>query len=273
MDYSMAVPSLVTICLDFLAENAGYIVDLDGVPCEAVLEICKRAAPSGLINLEIVLADAIRSGDIATSHLWTDLLQAKQHDPGFLISRIPISQCVDYARQIYTASLLRLQAAQPFLPPEDFAFLLENCGRFLTFAELHANPASWLQPICATWPNIRHLDISEAKIGPTGATLINTLLARSKWLQSLDISRNRLEPQGAVQIAEGLVASSSLVRLNIAFNGLNYEGVRTVLQALQVNVSVLELDTTRNLYRGDVAKGVLLAKQFPRSRQLHIHLI
>ena len=62
----MAVPSIVTICLDCLAENAGYIVDLDGVPCEAVLEICKRAAPSGLINLEVVLADAIRSSDIAT---------------------------------------------------------------------------------------------------------------------------------------------------------------------------------------------------------------
>jgi len=268
----MAVPSLVTICLDFLAENAGYIVDLDGVPCEAVLEICKRAAPSGLINLEVVLADTIRSGDIATSPLWTDLLQAKRHDSDFLIRTIPISQCPDYDRQVYIASLLKLQAAHPFLEAEDFALLLQNCGRFLTFAELHANPAMWLQPICETWANIRHLDIAEAKIGPTGAPYINTLLSKSRWLQSLDISRNRLEPQGASIIVAGLESSNSLVRLNLAFNGLNYEGVKTILSALQVNRSVLELDVTRNLFRGDVTKGSLLAKQMPKSRQIRISL-
>jgi hypothetical protein len=269
----MAVPSLVTICLDFLAENAGYIVDLDGVPCEAVLEICKRAPPSGLINLEIVLADAIRSGDIATSPLWTSLLQAKQHDSNFIISRVPISQCSDYARQVYTASLLRLQAAQPFLEAEDSALLIENCGHFLTFAELHANPAMWLQPVCETWGNIRHLDISEAKIGPAGAEYIKTLLTRSRWLQSLDISRNRLELQGAALVAEGLAASTSLVQLNVAFNGLNYAGVKVIVDALQRNVSVLDLDATRNLYRGDVVKGASLIKQATSYRTISIRLI
>lgn len=269
----MAVPSLVTICLDFLAENAGYIVDLDGVPCEAVLEICKRAAPSGLVNLEIVLRDAIGRGDIATSQLWVDLLQSSSRTPGFLITKVPITQSVDYPRQVYTASLLRLQASRPFLSPEDASLLLENSGHFLTFAELHANPTDWLQPICSTWTHLRHLDISESRIGSSGAAHIKCLLLRTVWLQSLDISRNRLEMQGAIQVTEGLIGNTSLLRLNMAFNGLNCEGVQVVFEALRRNLTVLDLDITRNLYKGDVAKGPNLLNQLLSYRKIRVQLI
>ena len=269
----MSVPSLVNICLDFLAENAGYIVDLDGVPSSAVLQICARSTGFGLVNLEVVLSDSISRGDLSTSSLWLQMIQkVSSDDPGFLIRSPPISPGEDYARQLYTASLLRKQASTPFLDPDDFQLLIESAGRFLSFCEMHSNPSAWLQPCFAHLTKIRFLNISQAQIGPDGSVSLKSYMLESPWLQWIDVSRNRLGIVGANHVAEGIEGSRALAGASLAFNGFGLQGVKRVLGAVMNSRGVAEVDLSRNLFGKDVAEGFKYRKALQLPRHININI-
>lgn len=95
------------------------------------------------------------------------------------------------------------------------------------------------------------LDISGSDIGDAGARAIAEVLRKNHTLTTLDISINDIDEAGARALAEALQENRTLKTLNISSNYIDVPGARAIAAALQENHALTALDISGN-YIGDV---------------------
>lgn len=167
-------------------------------------------------------------------------------------------------KQIVGYCMEPLSRLQKKLPKNCKYWSLEKCN--ITDREC-ISLSSWI----TTNTSLTDLDLSNNKIGDTGATAIGTLLTTNSTLIIIQLWYNMIGDDGAVALGCSLKNNNSLIRLHLEGNKIGDIGVKTIADALHKNSTLKRLRVDRNNV-GDLGAEALANALKHNSSLNHINL-
>jgi len=91
-----------------------------------------------------------------------------------------------------------------------------------------AGAAFWGLALATGCPSLTSLDLSDCKIGASGATSLAIGLSEHKSLRILNLSNNRVDRPGCQRLGEALLANPVLEELNLSGNSIGSRGASSI---------------------------------------------
>lgn len=92
-----------------------------------------------------------------------------------------------------------------------------------------------LAPFIEANTSIRVLDLSQCKIGVSGAQAIAQVLKGNSTLQKLNLYRNVIDVDGARSLKDALAVNKSLEYLDLSHNRLREKGIKAITEGIVTN--------------------------------------
>lgn len=129
------------------------------------------------------------------------------------------------------------------------------------------NCAKFLSPVLKTNTEITTVNISNARIGDSGADAMAVVLRSNRAIKALQMANNDITSNGGCSLAAALAANNVLTELNLANNHLCDIAGREFAHTLQTNCSIVFLNLELNQIPAalmDEVNGLVTVNNQPR---------